>query len=89
MSKNIESKVVTVEGKRHRAAGLPRVSYNVREFARMTGRSAEGVRREIERRARPNDAGGCIAELPLGARAYQSTKGGRWSIVVPRALVAG
>ncbi len=73
--------------KRHRGPTLPRVSFNVREYARMTGRTPNAVRREIERRARRADDGACVAELALGVRAYKAASAGRWSIVVPRSLV--
>lgn len=74
---------------RRRRDTLQRISYGVAEYARMTGRQADAVRREIERKARRAEDGSCVAELALGVRACKPVNAGRWSIVVPRNLTEG
>jgi hypothetical protein len=53
----------------------------------MIGKKPDAVRREIERRSRVESDGARVAELALGVRAHKAAHVGRWSIVVPQALL--
>jgi hypothetical protein len=64
-----------------------RIAFTVAEYAQMLGRTPDAVRRELERRARRGTEA-ILAVLPLGVRAERPLEGGRWSIVVPRALLS-
>ena len=64
--------------------------FSIPEAAPLLGRSANTLRREIERKSRPDEANPdhVIAVLAGGIRAFKLGKGGRWAVAIPLHLRA-
>lgn len=63
-----------------------RIGWNTQEIAAALGRSADALRRRVERAAEPGPDGSLMARIDLGIVAYK--RAGRWVFVVPPELAA-